>query len=76
MCTSGDPRDLKVTDDIAAAVLENIGVNVNVRVKQQYDDNIRWIREAGRHHMVCVWSCTGREGSETSANQSTCFVLL
>uniref|UniRef100_A0A7N8XT01 urocanate hydratase n=1 Tax=Mastacembelus armatus TaxID=205130 RepID=A0A7N8XT01_9TELE len=52
VCTSGDPRDLAVTDNIAATVLEEIGANVTERVRQQYNDNIRWIREAGKHKMV------------------------
>lgn len=52
VCTSGDPRDLAVTDNIAATVLEEMSANVPDRVKQQYNDNIRWIREAGKHKMV------------------------
>uniref|UniRef100_A0A8C8EPS1 Urocanate hydratase n=1 Tax=Oncorhynchus tshawytscha TaxID=74940 RepID=A0A8C8EPS1_ONCTS len=52
VCTSGDPRDLTLTDDIAATVLEEISANVTERVRQQYNDNIRWIREAGKHRMV------------------------
>lgn len=52
MCTSGDPKDLAVTDGIAASVLEEIGANVSDRIKQQYRDNIRWIKEAGKHKMV------------------------
>uniref|UniRef100_A0A674AKY2 Urocanate hydratase 1 n=1 Tax=Salmo trutta TaxID=8032 RepID=A0A674AKY2_SALTR len=52
VCTSGDPRDLTLTDDIAATVLEEISANVTERVRQQYNDNIRWIREAGKHSLV------------------------
>ena len=52
MCTSCDPKDLEVTDQIAAAVLEEIAVGVSEGVRQQYHDNIRWIREAGKHQMV------------------------
>lgn len=52
MCTSGDPLDLAVTDNIAASVLEELGANLPDRIRQQYDDNIRWIREAGKHKMV------------------------
>lgn len=52
VCTSGDPQDLSVTDDIAASVLEEIGASVSDRIRQQYSDNIRWIREAGKHKMV------------------------
>ncbi|XP_043979297.1 urocanate hydratase [Gambusia affinis] len=52
VCTSGDPQDLAVTDDITAKVLEEIAANVSEHVRQQYRDNIRWIREAGKHKMV------------------------
>ncbi|CAL8382208.1 unnamed protein product [Boreogadus saida] len=52
VCTSCDPKDLEVTDQIAAAVLEEIAVGVSEGVRQQYHDNIRWIREAGKHQMV------------------------
>ena len=52
VCTSADPRDLAVTDDIAATVLEEIGADVTDHIRQQYNDNIRWIREAGKHKMV------------------------
>lgn len=52
VCTSGDPQDLAVTDDIAATVLEDISATVTDRIRQQYNDNIRWIKEAGKHQMV------------------------
>lgn len=52
MCTSCDPKDLAVTDDLAAKVLEEITAGVSDGIKQQYSDNIRWIKEAGKHKMV------------------------
>ncbi|XP_026115985.1 urocanate hydratase [Carassius auratus] len=52
VCTSGDPADLAETDAIATAVLEEISSSVTEQVRQQYNDNIRWIREAGKHKMV------------------------
>ncbi|XP_047014324.1 urocanate hydratase isoform X2 [Ictalurus punctatus] len=52
VCTSGNPADLAQTDDIATTVLEEISATVTERVRQQYIDNIRWIREAGKHNMV------------------------
>uniref|UniRef100_U3J0A6 Urocanate hydratase n=1 Tax=Anas platyrhynchos platyrhynchos TaxID=8840 RepID=U3J0A6_ANAPP len=53
VCTSGDPQDLATTDSIAMSVLEDsIRRGVSTSVKQQYHDNIRWIREAGRHSLV------------------------
>ncbi|XP_039403042.1 urocanate hydratase isoform X5 [Mauremys reevesii] len=53
VCTSGDPQDLATTDLIATSVLEDaIHQGVSASVKQQYQDNIRWIREAGKHSLV------------------------
>lgn len=66
VCTSCDPQDLAVTDNIAATVLEDLSANVTDRVRQQYDDNIVWIREAGKHKMV--WSYTTVYGSQISTH--------
>ncbi|XP_005547959.3 urocanate hydratase isoform X4 [Macaca fascicularis] len=53
VCTSGDPQDLAVTDELATSVLEEAIANgVKASVKLQYMDNIRWIREAARHRLV------------------------
>ncbi|XP_049571695.1 urocanate hydratase isoform X2 [Orcinus orca] len=53
VCTSGDPQDLAVTDQLATSVLEEaIAGGVNPAVEQQYMDNIRWIREASQHRLV------------------------
>ncbi|XP_006169838.1 urocanate hydratase [Tupaia chinensis] len=53
VCTSGDPQDLSVTDQLATSVLEKaIADGVDASVKLQYMDNIRWIREAAKHQLV------------------------
>ncbi|XP_036594994.1 urocanate hydratase [Trichosurus vulpecula] len=53
VCTSGDPQDLVTTDLLATSLLEEaIKRGVKDSVKQQYADNIRWIREAGKHKLV------------------------
>ncbi|XP_053454478.1 urocanate hydratase isoform X3 [Nycticebus coucang] len=53
VCTSGDPQDLAVTDQLAMSVLEEAIANgVKASVKLQYMDNIRWIREAAKHQLV------------------------
>ncbi|XP_038069650.1 urocanate hydratase-like [Patiria miniata] len=53
VCTSGDPNDLATTDDIATTVLEDfIKQGVPETTKQQYEDNIRWIKEASKHKLV------------------------
>ena len=52
VCTSGNPDDLAVTDRIAADVLEDIRKTAPDEIKGQMDDNIHWIKEAGRNHLV------------------------
>ncbi|XP_043934539.1 urocanate hydratase [Protopterus annectens] len=52
VCTSSDPEDLSVTDLIATSVLENLSKDVMESVKQQYSDNIDWIKKAGEHKLV------------------------
>ncbi|XP_038668047.1 urocanate hydratase isoform X2 [Scyliorhinus canicula] len=54
ICTSADPSDLVETDTIATSVLEDIANEEETSsfVKQQYSDNIHWIREAAKHNMV------------------------
>ncbi len=50
--TSGKPEDLAVTDRLAAEVLEDIRRTAPEDIKGQLDDNIHWIKEAGRNHLV------------------------
>ncbi|CAH2312062.1 urocanate hydratase [Pelobates cultripes] len=54
VCTSADPADLSVTDQIAASVLEELisQAEVSEPVKKQYSDNLKWIKEAGKHNLV------------------------
>jgi urocanate hydratase len=52
VCTSSDPADLQKTDDIAARVLEEIAKTAPKEIVQQLNDNIHWIREAGKNRMV------------------------
>uniref|UniRef100_A0A8C5ZHD9 Urocanate hydratase 1 n=1 Tax=Marmota marmota marmota TaxID=9994 RepID=A0A8C5ZHD9_MARMA len=54
VCTSGDPEDLAVTDQLATSVLEKAIAEgaTTESVKLQYMDNVRWIREAAKHHLV------------------------
>ena len=48
----GNPADLAVTDRIATEVLEEIKQTAPGEIVHQLDDNIHWIREAGRNHLV------------------------
>jgi len=53
VCTSCDPKDLETTDTIAAQVLEDIiKGGVPEITRQSYQDNIKWIKEAGDHGLV------------------------
>lgn len=52
VCTSGKPEDLAITDRIAAEVLEEIKLTAPEEIKGQMEDNIHWIKEAGRNHLV------------------------
>ena len=52
VCTSGRAEDLATTDALAAEVLEEIRKEAPENICGQLDDNIHWIREAGRNHLV------------------------
>ena len=52
VCSSGLPSDLEATDRIAARVLEEIRATAPDDIRGQLDDNIHWIKEAGRNHLV------------------------
>ena len=52
VCTSGKPEDLALTDQLAAEVLEEIRKTAPDEIKGQLDDNIHWIREAGKNKLV------------------------
>jgi urocanate hydratase len=52
VCTSGDPKDLAVTDRIAAEVLENILQTASADIRSQLEDNLHWIKEAGKNNLV------------------------
>lgn len=52
VCTSGLASDLETTDRLAAEVLEEIMQTAPDEIKPQMADNIHWIREAGRNHLV------------------------
>lgn len=52
VCTSGLASDLEMTDRLAAEVLEEIMQSAPDEIKPQMADNIHWIREAGRNHLI------------------------
>lgn len=52
VCTSSDPKELEITDKIACDVLVGIAANSPEEIRPQMQDNIHWIREAGKNKMV------------------------
>lgn len=52
VCSSGSADDLAVTDRIATEVLEDILKTAPDDIKHQLEDNIHWIKEAGRNNLV------------------------
>lgn len=52
VCASGEPGDLAVTDALAGEELSRLANAAPEEIRQQYADNLRWIREAQDHRMV------------------------
>ena len=52
VCTSCSPDDLALTDQLAGDALEALRATAPEDIRGQLDDNIHWIREAGRNHLV------------------------
>jgi len=52
VCTSCNPQDLATTDRLAAEVLEEMSHHVTDDIRGQLEDNLHWIREAGKNHLV------------------------
>ena len=52
VCTSANENDLRKTDEIALAVLEEIYKTAPIEIKPQLQDNIVWIRDAMKNNLV------------------------
>lgn len=52
VCASGKPEDLQKTDEIASNVLEEMAKTAPAEIKQQMEDNIRWIKGAQQNKLV------------------------
>ncbi len=52
VCMSEDPEDLAKTDALAVKVLTDMAATAPEEIAGQMRDNIRWIEEAGRNHLV------------------------
>lgn len=52
VCASGRPEDLARTDAIASGVLEEMAKTAPAEIKQQMQDNIKWIQGAQENKLV------------------------
>ena len=52
VCMSEDPQDLAKTDALAVNVLRKLAGQAPDEIRSQMQDNIHWIEEAGRNHLV------------------------
>lgn len=52
VCASGKPEDLAKTDAIAAGILEEMAKTAPDEIRQQMQDNIKWIRGAQENKLV------------------------
>lgn len=52
VCSSGDPKDLEYSDQIALDVLREMHKKAPAETKLQLADNIHWMEEAGKNKMV------------------------
>lgn len=52
VCASGDPKDLSITDQIAAEVIERLAKDAPDDIRQQMEDNLHWIRTAEENQLV------------------------
>ena len=52
VCMSEKPEDLAKTDELAIRVLSDIAARSPEEIAGQMRDNIHWIQEAGRNHLV------------------------
>lgn len=52
VCTSGKDSDLQHTDALAEKVLGELRSAAPEDIRQQLDDNIQWIHEAGQNNLV------------------------
>ncbi len=77
VCTSDDPKDLEITDQIAMDVLSEIAKTSPDEISQQMRDNIQWIKEAQKNKLVVgsqarilYADCEGRTKIATAFNKA------
>lgn len=52
VCCGGTEQDLAASDRIAGDVIEQLAAEAPAETRQQYLDNLRWIRQAGENRLV------------------------
>ena len=52
VCTSCDPKDLEITDQIAAEVIEKLLIDAPEEIQLQLKDNLHWIKTAAENKLV------------------------
>ena len=79
VCMSQDPDDLAKTDALAVKVLRECAATAPESIRGQMLDNIRWIEEAGRNHLVVgsqarilYADCEGRTKIALAFNDAIC----
>lgn len=60
VCTSGLAEDLQTSDRLAGEQLERLlkRPDLPMPIRQQFEDNLRWIKQA-QHHKLVVGSQVG-----------------
>ena len=52
VCMSQDPEDLRKSDELAVKAMQEVAAHAPEEIRGQMEDNIHWIKEAGRNHLV------------------------
>ncbi len=52
VCTSGSEEDLRITDTLAAQVIEGMLLRTPSEIRGQLQDNLLWVREARENRLV------------------------
>ena len=52
VCTTGKDEDLEYSDRLAADILSHMAKDAPAEIRQQMEDNVRWIEAAGENKLV------------------------
>ena len=52
VCMSQDSEDLRKSDELAVKAMQEVAAHAPEEIRGQMEDNIHWIEEAGRNHLV------------------------